>query len=273
MSSNYHDVLRFHQKLDLPVRDEVIIPEQGELQHRLDFMNEELDEFRRAYMLLYANDGSNGPRSMNIADKQAINTMANIADALVDLVYVAMGTAIQLGLPWQQLWDKVQKANMQKIRELDNETGHKLGVKKPAGWNPPDQANVLRRFTRTVQEVPTDVPLRCKHGLHIISDVCDICADELIMGSKPSARGQRSGTETGRFSSSKSQMTEVARLPQSDSFPDDTYVIIAARVFELPLQNVTKSMVQFIARREKDVASGRPKLDDAELREAYMRLR
>ena len=37
-------------------------------------------------------------------------------DALIDLTYVAMGTAYMMGLPWQDLWDEVQRANMSKVR-------------------------------------------------------------------------------------------------------------------------------------------------------------
>lgn len=72
---------------------------------------------------------------------------AQMADALVDLVYVAMGTAHLLGYPWQLIWDRVQAANMKKVRAAadgsDSRRGSPFDVMKPPGWEPPDVAEVL----------------------------------------------------------------------------------------------------------------------------------
>ena len=58
-------------------------------------------------------------------------------DALVDLVYLAIGTALLHGFDFNGAWKAVHEANMQKIRGY-NPDQHKLGVVKPGGWTPPD---------------------------------------------------------------------------------------------------------------------------------------
>jgi phosphoribosyl-ATP pyrophosphohydrolase len=74
--------------------------------------------------------------------------MEGTADALVDLVYFALGIAASMGLPWQPLWDEVHRANMEKRRALadgsDSRRGHPVDVVKPEGWRAPDHAAALR---------------------------------------------------------------------------------------------------------------------------------
>ncbi len=49
-------------------------------------------------------------------DAAAVGDLSAMADALVDLVVFAKGTASMMGLPWRALWDDVQRANMTKVR-------------------------------------------------------------------------------------------------------------------------------------------------------------
>lgn len=95
------------------------------LLERYDFMLEELHEF------LCATDPEFGAHNM-----------AELADALVDLVYVAKGTANLLNLPWDELWDDVQRANMAKERGV-GKRGNLVDCIKPAGWVPPKTQAIL----------------------------------------------------------------------------------------------------------------------------------
>ncbi len=61
------------------------------------------------------------------------NDVARQADALADLVYVALGTAWMMGLPWEPIWDAVHAANMAKVPAPDRAKR----VAKPAGWRDP----------------------------------------------------------------------------------------------------------------------------------------
>ena len=91
------------------------------LQERIDFLQEELDEFKKA------------------CDEQ---DLAEQADALVDLVYVALGTANMLGLPFDELWSDVQRANMAKKRGV-GKRGHLVDCIKPEGWVGPKTMDIL----------------------------------------------------------------------------------------------------------------------------------
>lgn len=159
MSSHHHDVTRFHLRLGLPVADRLTIIPKKEFEDRARFIHEELEELEDAGDRLYHGDTD-------------MATLAQVFDALIDIVYVAVGTAVQMGFPWQNGWDLVQTANMQKERGPDDGTGHKLGVVKPAGWRPPNIAACLHDFEVQVKELLADAPegqiyvLRCQHGIH-----------------------------------------------------------------------------------------------------------
>jgi len=57
-------------------------------------------------------------------------------DALVDLVYIAIGTSIMHGFDFTKAWQRVHEANMKKVRDKDEV--FKSGITKPVGWKKPD---------------------------------------------------------------------------------------------------------------------------------------
>lgn len=67
------------------------------------------------------------------------------ADALIDLVYFALGRLIEMGVPATAVMDEVQRANMGKRRgELSKRPSSKgHDAVKPEGWTPPDHAWLL----------------------------------------------------------------------------------------------------------------------------------
>lgn len=72
------------------------------------------------------------------------------ADGIIDSIYVLVGMGLELGLPLEDLWDEVQRANMSKTVPLtDGRRGVlKRGdgkILKPPGWTPPDIEGVLRK--------------------------------------------------------------------------------------------------------------------------------
>lgn len=124
--SNYCDVLAFALKFGVPMalQPSLLSPELYEFRQK--FLQEELDEFAEAH---------------------DAGDLLKAADALVDLVYVALGTAQMMGLPWHAHWRLVQSCNMAKEPAL-----HSLGsgcywsslkVIKPPGWTPPDHSSLL----------------------------------------------------------------------------------------------------------------------------------
>jgi hypothetical protein len=76
-------------------------------------------------------------------DAMRAGDLVNVADALVDIVYIAKHMGAVAGLPWAELWDEVQRTNM--LKEPGELNGHKHGVVKPVGWQPPDLVGILKR--------------------------------------------------------------------------------------------------------------------------------
>lgn len=129
MNTNFEDVGEFHRQFGL---DEVLSKGVGPRNvppdlaaFRLKFLQEELDEFE---------------------DATSVGDMPKAFDALIDLVYVALGTAHLYGFPWKEGWRRVQAANMSKVRVEradQSKRGSAYDVVKPEGWKPPDIDGLL----------------------------------------------------------------------------------------------------------------------------------
>jgi hypothetical protein len=93
---------------------------------RVEMMLEEIKELMEAY------------RTRRVLSRP--DAIAEITDALIDLVYFALGAAVMMGIPWDQCWDIVQEANMQKElvgNPSESKRHNVLDVKKPVGWVDP----------------------------------------------------------------------------------------------------------------------------------------
>lgn len=130
----FEDVKAFHKKFGLIVSDVPVRLTDRKADERIEFMQEELDEY-----------------VAGVAEKD----MAKIADSLVDLVYVALGTAVMHGLPWALLWNEVQRANMAKVRGTTHR-GHAVDVMKPPGWVPPNHDPLLEASGWDRNALPID---------------------------------------------------------------------------------------------------------------------
>lgn len=67
-------------------------------------------------------------------------------DALVDLVYVAVGTGYLQGFNFAEAWRRVHRANMNKVRAAsadDSKRGTTFDVVKPEGWEPPSHTDLV----------------------------------------------------------------------------------------------------------------------------------
>lgn len=113
----YKDVTRFHEDVLHAFSPHVpTMVSQDFMEERLAFILEETEEFMTA------------TREGNMVDA---------ADALADIVYVALGTAYLMGLPFESIWDSVQAANMRKVRGM-TKRGNACDAAKPAGWVGPE---------------------------------------------------------------------------------------------------------------------------------------
>jgi len=142
--THYEDVAAFHEKFGVPchINTPLGLPLLDVWEFRYKFLNEELAEAHLAW------------------EKRDFQ---KFLDALLDLVYVAYGTALMAGVSpelWDKLWQTVQEANMAKVRASSAEDsyvktgrGSAFDVVKPDGWVSPDakqkqliQEALLRAF-------------------------------------------------------------------------------------------------------------------------------
>jgi predicted HAD superfamily Cof-like phosphohydrolase len=125
MTDILKDIDNFHKKYGFEKNEKVDIPDNNELiNFRTAFLMEELAEYTNA-----------------ITKKDA----AGALDALVDIVYIALGTAWLFNLPFEKAWNEVQKANMSKIRAKDKtgKRGTKFDVVKPKDWKAPNIEKII----------------------------------------------------------------------------------------------------------------------------------
>lgn len=113
------DIHDFHERFGLQPAEKSGDVSDELLNFRYAFMKEELDEFSEA---------------MKTRDNEAM------FDALIDLVYVAIGTAYLCNWPFNTGWSRVHTANMKKQRAESKEQSKRdtaFDVVKPFDWTPP----------------------------------------------------------------------------------------------------------------------------------------
>ena len=99
------------------------IPEE-DYQLRLRLLKEEVEEFENAH---------------KNRDK------VEMADALADIIYIAVGTANIMNIPLDKVWDEVQRSNMDKVDPTTGKVKKREDGKvlKPDGWKGPQIEKVL----------------------------------------------------------------------------------------------------------------------------------
>jgi predicted HAD superfamily Cof-like phosphohydrolase len=139
--SYFKDVGEFHLRFNLPFQGEVrdYYKHMVVTTHFPHLIGIEEVEFRNRFL---------AEEVRELGDAQARGDLVGIADALVDIVYVALGTAHYYGVPFDEVWAKVHRANLRKERATDaadarSVRGSALDVVKPEGWEPPDVEGVL----------------------------------------------------------------------------------------------------------------------------------
>jgi len=119
------DIDRFHKRFGFKKNNNIGIPDDAELVNfRTSFLMEELAEYTNA-----------------IVKKDT----AKALDALVDIVYIALGTAWLFNLPFDKAWKEIQAANMKKVRSKDKtgKRGTKFDVIKPKEFKEPNIERII----------------------------------------------------------------------------------------------------------------------------------
>ncbi|MGO2860637.1 MAG: hypothetical protein ACTIC1_05735 [Brevibacterium sp.] len=126
------DVREFMHAMDQTVRDSPTVISDIEKWERFVMLNEEFSELKQALASL--------KKAVEYySTSKTKEAMTDLADALVDIVYIAIGTAHAYGFDFDELWRLVHENNLTKI---DPETGLVLKVngkvQKPEGFVPVD---------------------------------------------------------------------------------------------------------------------------------------
>lgn len=117
INREFNMVKEFHKTFNHPYSETPKLMDLNRANARYKWMKEEIDEFIDASM-----DG-------NLYEQ---------ADAMIDVIYFALGTLVELGIKPEKLFDIVQNANMSKLWEDGKPHYNEIGkVIKPSNWQDP----------------------------------------------------------------------------------------------------------------------------------------
>jgi predicted HAD superfamily Cof-like phosphohydrolase len=122
-------VRAFHRAAGAHVAEEPTLDVPGEVRElRLRLISEELDELRAAL------EGGD---------------LVGVADAIADLLYVVYGAAVTFGIPIDEVFAEVHRANLAKLDARSGPVERDDGkLLKPDDWMPPDIGAILARTKR-----------------------------------------------------------------------------------------------------------------------------
>lgn len=137
-------------------------------------MMEQVDTFQRLVTKVpYSSNGVSFPEKsrhghiaeelMEIIECHAQGDIAGVVDGYIDMIYVAIGTLLQMGIHPEYPFSEVHEANMKK--EGAKTKRHDYDAVKPVGWKPPDIGAVLEHLEVLYKVSPILVALT-KMRLH-----------------------------------------------------------------------------------------------------------
>ncbi|MBQ7248647.1 MAG: HAD family hydrolase [Deltaproteobacteria bacterium] len=136
MNREWNLVREFQSRFGHPVSDYPQEMSHGRAIKRYDWMLEELNEFIAA------------------------DEIVEQADAMIDLIYFALGTLVEMGIKPDNLFDIVQEANMAKLWPDGTPHYNSEGkTAKPDGWEDPHaklEREIMRQYAEARGESTRD---------------------------------------------------------------------------------------------------------------------
>ena len=127
INDEWNMVKEFHIAANHPTSDRPIFLPKKRLMRRIKWMLEEIDELKDA---------------SNIYEQ---------VDALIDLIYFALGTLVEMGVPPKDFFKIVHQTNMQKIKPDSKViTGKDGKILKPKDWVGPQEE--IKRLIDTLSK-------------------------------------------------------------------------------------------------------------------------
>lgn len=130
MTDVFKDVHEFHTAFELPIYDQPEFPSDERRGLRIALLQEEYQEY---------------------LDAEEAHDLVEVADALADIIYIAVGTALEYGIPLERVFAAVHESNMAKLVDgvlLRHPNGK---VKKPEGWKAPDIKSILDEASKVTR--------------------------------------------------------------------------------------------------------------------------
>lgn len=127
--TNFEQVRAFHRAVGGAAPDAPTTPEAATLRLRQTLIREEYEEVAAAFEQALAAQGAG----------EAVDSVP-LAHELADLLYVAYGGLVELGVDGDAVFAEVHRANMEKTRGPRRADGKQL---KPPGWQPANVAGVI----------------------------------------------------------------------------------------------------------------------------------
>lgn len=115
MNAEWEKVRAFQEAMEQPFKDKPTKMTRKRRVLRAKWMREELMEFKAA------------------------NNTVDQVDAMIDLIYLALGTLVEMGVKPDVPFDLVHQANMEKLWEDGKPRLVDGKVKKPKGWEGPEK--------------------------------------------------------------------------------------------------------------------------------------
>ena len=118
-------VHEFHEIFDTLIGTKPQFPDEDTRQLRRNILEEEFKEYQSA---------------------EAANDLIEVADALADIIYIALGTAISYGIPLDEVFNEVHASNMSKLDENGKPIYREDGkVLKGPNYFKPNIVEILER--------------------------------------------------------------------------------------------------------------------------------
>ncbi len=127
-----NDVEAFHLLCDVPAPNVLGFPDDERIELRIRLIEEEVNK--------------------ELIPSVRARDMVGTADGIADAIYVLCGMALEFGIPLEDVWEEVHKANMAKADPVTGVVKHREDgkVMKPDGWVPPDIEGILDRTRKRV---------------------------------------------------------------------------------------------------------------------------
>jgi predicted HAD superfamily Cof-like phosphohydrolase len=121
-SREHADVFAFHRKFQVPMAAEPSLLDPVAFDYRQKFLQEEVNEVEQAH---------------------AQGDVRAVARELMDVSWMAIGTALMMGVPWTACWQELVRANMDRVRASSagdhrSKRHNSMDVVKPPNWREPD---------------------------------------------------------------------------------------------------------------------------------------